>query len=153
MSLRNNALFLTGLLMVSLYGNAEEIKLGNVVATHRITCGKTINIFFADLDYPQSGHTLLGLKNKETGQIDLFLSNLPSSESKPYEKFSRVYFDSLSKNYVKTSYNLSLVWGSARSTAKKEDEFRLAFGPRSYACGKYEILSDEIADKLYGEAT
>lgn len=153
MSHKNNALSSAVLLLFSFQASADEIMLGNVAATHRITCGKAISVLFADVSYPQYGHTLIGLKNKETNQIDLFLSSTSSSESRPYEKFNRVYFDSLSKSYVKTSYKLSLIWGSARSTGQKEDQFRLAFGAHSYGCGKIETLSDEIADKLYGEAS
>lgn len=151
MSRRHNFLFQTVLLSLSFHGVAGEIMLGDVVATHRMTCGKAIDLLFADVSYPQYGHTLIGLRNKETDQIDLFLSSSASAESRPYEKFNRVYFDNLSKNYVKTAYNLSLVWGAARATGQKEDQFRLAFGEHSYACGKIVTLADEIAYKLYGE--
>lgn len=139
------------LLLVSLPGVAKEVKLGNDIATYTLTCGKSIVINFTDLTEYNAGHTLLGLKNRETGSIDLFLSLKPVYNQRLYEQYNRVIYDNLSKTYIGLADTTSIVWGAARENDQNVDSYRIALGSHVYNCGKLERLPDETANRLYGD--
>lgn len=131
---------------------ASDIKLGNMVATHRQICGKSIELNLADLNEPFWGQTLIGLKNNQSGEVDLFMSKTPTMEYRQYEQYDKVIFDSLSKNFIRAPGNIAIVWGSSHVSMQKEESFSLAFGSYVYSCQKLEKLPDETANKLYGES-
>lgn len=151
MLLTRNGVLPVLLFLTSLQGVAKEVKLGNDIATYTLTCGKAIVINLTDLTQYNNGHTLLGLKNKQTGAVDLFLSLKPVSDQRLYEQYNRVFYDNLSKTYIGIAGSPSIVWGAARENEQDYDSYRLALGTHVYNCGKLEMLPDETANKLYGE--
>lgn len=139
------------LFLTSLPGFAKQVKLGNDIATYTLTCGKAVVINFTDLTEYNAGHTLLGLKNNQTGAVDLFLSIKPVSDQRMYEEYKRVIYDNLSKTYIGIAESPSIVWGAASGDDQDESSYRLALGTHVYDCGKLEKLPDETANMLYGE--
>lgn len=125
--------------------------LGNMKATWHQTCGKNIEIQATEMDGKNSGHTLIGLKNNQTGKLDLFTSVTPTAENKQYDKYVPVVFDSLSKSLIDdTQGRPDIVWGGAMSSMKGI-EYSLALGTHVYQCGALDKFAGEIANELYGE--
>lgn len=151
MNLKKTSVLPVFLFMASFSVFAKEVKLGNDLVTYTLTCGKAITVSFTDLTDYNSGHTLIGLKNKQTGAVDLFLSRTPTSDRRQYEQYNRVIYDNLSKTYIEMADSPSIVWGAARDNGQTEETYRLALGPHVYICGKLEKLPDETANTLYGE--
>lgn len=140
------------LLLTTFHGVAKEIILGNDIATFTLTCGRSIVVNFTDLTEYNAGHTLLGLKNRQTGMIDLFLSLKPVYDQRLYEQYNRVIYDNLSKTYITLKDSPSIVWGAARENDQDADSYRIALGSHVYNCGKLERLPDETANRLYGDS-
>ncbi|HGM5491307.1 TPA: hypothetical protein ACKP1B_002962 [Serratia fonticola] len=144
----------TPLFLASLTCSAGEVKLNETPAAYQQNCGKTISLYLIDLTQSDPGHSLLGVKNNETGAIDLFLSKSPISTSRSYDQYTKVFFDHLSKRYVNSPDNLSFVWGAARENGQAEVSYSLALGKHVYSCGKLkklEKLPEDRLNHLYGD--
>jgi hypothetical protein len=123
--------------------------LGNIKATLHQTCGKQIFIQVAEMKGSDEGRTVIGIKNNQTGNIDLFTSL--SASSKQYDKYQPVTFDNLSKTLVAMEDDRPpIVWGGA-VTNLKGMEYSLALGSHVYPCSKLVPFESEVANDLYGE--
>ncbi|QLK62966.1 hypothetical protein GE278_20390 [Enterobacteriaceae bacterium Kacie_13] len=140
------------LCLVTLSCAAADVKFDALPAMFRQTCGKSVEIHVAPLTASNAGHVLLGLKNRETGALDLFMSETQMSETLNYAQYNKVFFDSLSRQYVTAPERLSIVWGGAHEDGKEDAVYRLALGSHVYNCGKLEKLPDNTVNRLYGDA-
>ncbi|WP_157093352.1 hypothetical protein [Buttiauxella brennerae] len=123
--------------------------LGNITATLHQTCGKQIFIQVAEMKGADAGRTIIGIKNNQTGDIDLFTSF--SASNKQYDKYQPVTFDNLSKTLVAMeSERPPIVWGGAMTNLKGM-EYSLALGSHVYQCSKLVPFESEVANDLYGE--
>ncbi|MEP8891125.1 hypothetical protein [Enterobacter roggenkampii] len=129
--------------------NATEIpKLGDVKAQSHQICGNTIDVEVVTLD---NRSTLLGLKNNQTHNIDLFVSSEQSPDQMNYSKFTPARYDELSKTYIATEDpDIEIVWGSSEDE-KKQISYSLALGPEVYSCTKLQKWPSEKANNMYGE--
>lgn len=128
---------------------ATEIpQLGGVKAERHQICGKGIDVEMVRLD---NNSTLLGLKNNQTHNIDLFISPDQVSDELSYAKFTPAKYDELSKSYVtKEDPEIEIVWGSSRDE-NKQLSYTLALGPQVYSCTKLQKWPNEKANMVYGE--
>lgn len=123
--------------------------LGHDKADSHQRCGDKIDVEVHTLD---DHTTLLGLVNKQTHNMDLFISLDQSASQMAYSKFAPVKFDSLSGRYVPTDdKDIDIVWGSALDE-NKQISYSLALGPEVYTCSALQKWPDEKANQLYGEA-
>ena len=131
--------------------SAPEL-LGNLKAILHQTCGQTIEVHVAEMEGNDHGRMLIGLKNNQTGMIDLFASATSTAENKQYDKYVPVVFDGLSKTYIAdTKERPDIVWGGAVTNLKGMN-YSLALGSHVYQCGTLDKFAGEIANDLYGEA-
>ena len=57
---------------------------------------------------------LMGMKNRESGETDLFMSSSPFTAVNTYSRFVPVKFDQLSKHFIEThNAALEVIWGAA----------------------------------------
>ncbi|HDR2622258.1 TPA: hypothetical protein QCI71_003159 [Enterobacter chuandaensis] len=129
--------------------NATEIPtLGGIRAESHQICGKNIDVEIIRLD---NNSTLLGLKNNQTHNIDLFLSPDQGTDELSYAKFTPARYDELSKNYIpQNDPELEVVWGSARDD-NKQLIYTLALGPQVYNCTKLQKWPSVKANIMYGD--
>ncbi|UHM93635.1 hypothetical protein [Rahnella victoriana] len=139
------------LCLVTLSCAAADVKLDTLPAMFRQTCGKSVEIHMAALTTSNAGHVLLGLKNRETGGLDLFMSDAQMSETLTYAQYTKVFFDSLSRHYVAAPEPLHIIWGAAHEDGKEDAVYRLALGSHVYDCGPLEKLPDNTVNRLYGD--
>lgn len=148
-----NVKFLTAFCLLALTsaGSAFAAKvpmLGNLPASAHQLCGKDIAVQIAELD---SDQILIGLVNKTTQNLDLFVSENPADVEKSYSKFLPVKFDSLSKSFIPTGDNqIDIVWGASLDGDQKV-KYHLALGNYVYQCGALKIWPNDKANDLYGE--
>ncbi|WP_395305790.1 hypothetical protein [Enterobacter sp. ECC-019] len=131
-------------------GNAVEIPImGGLKAESHQICGKNIDVEVIMLE---NHSTLIGLENKQTHNLDLFLTSEQSSEGMNYAKFIPARYDNLSKSFVAREDNeIDIVWGSSKND-KDEVSFSLALGPQTYSCSPLQKWPSEKANEIYGEA-
>lgn len=123
--------------------------LGNLKASLHQTCGKEIVVQIAEMEGSDEGRIILGLKNNQTGNIDLFTSH--NTSNKQYDKYQPVNYDNLSKTLVILENDRpAVVWGGAVANLKGM-EYSLALGSHVYPCTQLVPFENEIANDLYGE--
>lgn len=122
--------------------------LGNLQASAHQLCGENISIQITNTD---DSFTLIGLKNKTTKKMDLFISDNPGEIGKSYSRFTPVVFDNLSKLFLKSdSADIDIIWGGAINE-KKEINYQLALGNYTYDCAGIVAWPSDKANELYGE--
>ncbi|MCH9269321.1 hypothetical protein [Pantoea ananatis] len=95
---------------------------------------------------------LLGLKNRESSEMDLFMSSVAFTADNTYSRFVPVKFDQLSKHFIETDNPaLEVVWGAAIDD-KNVLSYKLALGSYTYSCGDIESRPNDTAKQLYGES-
>ncbi|MDK9604607.1 hypothetical protein [Lelliottia wanjuensis] len=131
--------------------NAADIPLlGNTKAQLHQLCGKALDVEIIKMD---SKTTVMGLKNKQTNNFDLFMSSEQSPEQIIYSKFTPVKYDALSNNYIPTDdQDLDIIWGSSRDNSGKTS-YSLTLGTKTYSCGILQPWPSERADEIYGESS
>lgn len=129
--------------------NAVDIPaMGDMKAQFHQVCGKSIDVELIKIN---DKTTLMGLKNKQTNNLDLFISPEQSPEKRMLSKFIPVKFDSLSKDYLPLdNQNIDILWGSSEDVNKKIT-YSLTLGLKTYSCGPLQKWPNEKADELYGE--
>ncbi len=140
-------LMVTGLISGSALAKGAPL-LGNLPASGHQLCGKSIQLQLAkDTD----GRMLLGLKNKQNNNLDLFISNVAFNVPNSYARFVPVRFDQLSKNMIEThDSELDVIWGAAYDD-KNVLRYKLALGNYTYSCSAIEAWPNDKANHLYGE--
>ena len=133
------------------FSHAQAVTNNNSAIEYQQVCGKSIMIKIKDIEEDEKTYTLLELQNKSTMKMDFFLSEKSTTALRNYEKYNKVYFDSLSQRYLPAKEILYIVWGAARQDGNAVETYSLALGSHVYSCGKLEILPDETPDLLYGE--
>ena len=125
------------------------LQLGNLKAELHQTCGKGIIIQLSKAQGADEGHMILGLRNNQTDEVDLFMS--VNETDMQYDKYQLVRFDNLSTAFIAMEDGRpDIVWGGALSSVKGM-QYSLALGSHVYACGKPARFEREIANDLYGE--
>ncbi|PQK81338.1 hypothetical protein E2R52_04350 [Pantoea ananatis] len=123
--------------------------LGNLPASGQQLCGKTIKL---QLVKTSDNIMLLGLKNRESSEMDLFMSSVAFTADNTYSRFVPVKFDQLSKHFIEThNPALEVVWGAAIDD-KNVLSYKLALGSYTYSCGDIESWPNDTANQLYGES-
>lgn len=140
-------IMLTGLISNSALAQGAPL-LGNLPASGHQLCGKTISLQLVKIS---DDMMILGIKNKQSNEMDLFMSSLPFTVPDTYAKFIPVRFDQLSKNFIPTQDNeLDIIWGAAFND-KNTLEYKLALGNFTYSCSTPEAWPNDKANHLYGE--
>lgn len=122
--------------------------IGNLPASAHQQCGKEITVQMAELE---SHKIVIGLVNKETKALDLFISENPLDVDKSYSKFLPVKFDNLSKSFITTGDNqIDIVWGASLDDAQNV-KYHLALGNYVYQCAALKAWPNDKANDLYGE--
>ncbi|WP_233516590.1 hypothetical protein [Pantoea ananatis] len=122
--------------------------LGNLPASGHQLCGKTIRL---QLVKNSDEMMILGIKNKQSNEMDLFMSSLPFTVSDTYARFIPVKFDQLSKTFIATHDDeLDVIWGAALDD-KNTLGYKLALGNFTYSCSAPEAWPNDKANHLYGE--
>lgn len=123
-------------------------ELGNIHATAHQLCGEHITVQIAQSG---DGYTLIGLNNKSSGRMDVFISDNPGEAGKSYSRFSPVTFDNLSSHFVKAdTTDIDIVWGGAMDD-KQAVKYQLALGNYTYQCDAMMAWPSDKANALYGE--
>lgn len=123
-------------------------EMGNIHATAHQLCGENITVQIARSD---DGFTVIGLNNKSTMKLDLFISDNPGEVGKSYSRFSPVTFDILSGHFVKAdTTDIDIVWGGAVDD-KQAVKYQLALGNYTYQCDALMDWPKDKANELYGE--
>lgn len=131
-------------------GATEIPVMGDTKAQFHQLCGKDIDVELIKID---DKTMLMGLKNKQTNNLDLFISSEQSPGQIMISQFTPVKYDSLSKNYIPLDdQDLEIVWGSSEDDNKKIT-YNLTLGPKTYSCGARQQWPSEKADVLYGESS
>ncbi|MGX5025782.1 hypothetical protein ACWKYF_02430 [Enterobacter asburiae] len=140
---------MTTLLFIPLVSNAGGIpRMGELKAESHQICGKNIDVEVIMLE---NHSTLIGLENKQTHNLDLFLSSEQSPEEMNYAKFIPARYDNLSKSFVaREDDEIDIVWGSSKND-KDEVSYSLALGPQTYSCSPLQKWPSEKANEIYGE--
>lgn len=149
--MKYSKVFLIVLLSISTsklsFAQGREV-LGNAQASAHQLCGKNISVQIANTD---EGFTLIGLENKNTKKMDLFISDNQGETGKSYSRFTPVVFDNLSKLFLKSdAADIDIVWGGAINE-KKETKYQLALGNYTYDCAGIVAWPNDKANELYGE--
>ncbi|MGX5098349.1 hypothetical protein [Enterobacter cloacae] len=141
---------MTTILFLPVTGNAVGIpRMGELKAESHQICGKNIDVEVIMLE---NHSTLIGLENKQTHNLDLFLSSEQSPEEMNYAKFIPARYDNLSKSFIAREDNeIDIVWGSSKND-KGEVSYSLALGPQTYSCSPLQKWPSEKANEMYGEA-
>ncbi len=122
--------------------------LGNLQASAHQRCGQDITL---QLLKTTDNIMLMGLKNRESGETDLFMSSSPFTADNSYSRFVPVKFDQLSKHFIEThNAVLEVIWGAAKDD-KNVLRYTLALGSYTYSCGAIESWPNDTANQLYGE--
>lgn len=132
---------------------ADAPYLGKNIAKEHQICGKSIEIQIADIGQEVNGNSkiLLGLTNKKTGKLDLFMSQSEIGPERNYGTYHLVTYDALSDTYITPPGKpISLLWGSAM-LAVKGISYSLALGTHVYPCQSPAVWPDETANDLYGD--
>lgn len=129
--------------------HAEEIpSLGKMKAQSHQICGTGIDVEILRTD---ENTIILALKNKETHNFDLFISNEQSLSQVRQSSFTPVRYDALSENYIPVKDDeLDIMWGGSLDDDGKIT-YKLALGPKIYNCGSLQEWPSEKANLIYGE--
>jgi hypothetical protein len=123
-------------------------ELGDTRAFAHQQCGKDITL---QIGNTAEGHAVIGLKNKNTGELDLFVSSSQFDITSSFSPFKPVKFDNLSKNLIEThDKDIDIVWGASHDE-KQQNHHRLALGNYTYDCEKIIAWPNDKANDLYGE--
>lgn len=152
MKIFKKSMFLSlGIMMISspyvLAKGAPE--LGDTRAFAHQFCGKNITI---QIGNTTDNHAVLGLRNNNSGEIDLFVSaTVFDINTSNFVPFNPVKFDHLSKTLVGIEKNdIDIVWGASQDKSKK-NHYRLALGNYTYDCGNIILWPNDKANDVYGE--
>lgn len=123
-------------------------EMGNTKAYAYQQCGKSIKL---QISKTEDGHAVIGLNNKETGELDLFVSPSPFDIKSSFAQFKPVKFDNLSKNLIeRVDEDIDIVWGTSHDDNQKSMH-RLALGNYTYECKDIIVWPNDKANDLYGE--
>ena len=122
--------------------------VGATKATAYQKCGKDIIL---QIGRTKNGHVVLGLSNKMTKALDLFVSSSQINFNNSYSQFKSVKFDALSKSLIETNDDeIDIVWGMSKGNDSKT-YYRLALGNHTYECTAIVKWPNDKANELYGE--
>lgn len=138
---------------VSLPALAGTPVMGDREATAHQTCGRAIEVQIVQAGRDGNGNeqTVLGLTNRKTGRLDLFLSESPAGKEPGYSRYRQVVWDALSQTWLTPPGKAVYLLRGSSVVEMTGIRYSLSLGSHVYDCTAPEAWPDETADRLYGE--